>query len=418
MGRALLYMVAVSFWISACTLPDPKPCDVEGTNAWRKCEDGFRCNPDTLQCEVVSEALPSSQGNSPMVDAQGGDSPLGGQVDMVVASPGAAGGDDDSDNVPEAIVEPEVNSGPCPAERLVVDALGVSWLCFEGESFVMGYGEEPASSPEHTRTVNTFWLARTEMTYATYKGCVDAQYCGDLSVHDGEAWYGLVRDGLTMGAERPVTHLTLAEVEYFLDWYSAEVGGVGRVRLPSEAEWEFAARVDSGTLAIPSGREGLNSCTARIQPSNEGGILEECQACMADSDCLGPDARCENASCVISTPNTVCENAGQDGVTEAGLCDMSGNVAEWTADHWHPDYDCTMGSDCSRSEADRPTDTSPWLEDGTAWDKHVVRGGSFRSVASRATVHTRAPKGSMAPRSALGTVGFRMARTAPPNPAQ
>ena len=135
-------------------------------------------------------------------------------------------------------------------------------------------------------------------------------------------------EGVPPGLERhPVTRVSWQDAQAFCEWLTRRAGE--RVRLPSEAEWEFAAR----------GVEG------RTYPWGE----EE------------PDERLVN----FGDPGggTTAVEAHPAGATPDGVHDLAGNVWEWCQDEWHRSYEGA------------PADGSAWEEDGSG--ARVLRGGSF-----------------------------------------
>lgn len=130
----------------------------------------------------------------------------------------------------------------------------------------------------------------------------------------------------------PVVCVTHGEIMTYLE----KLSQTSRIsyRLPSEAEWEYSCRAGSSTV-FPSGNNiALNLANflydERGNPIGEGGLTP-----------------------VSHYP----ENS-------FGLCDLVGNVCEWTADHWHPNY------------TNAPSDGSAWL-DNTDNSRHVIRGGAW-----------------------------------------
>ncbi len=133
----------------------------------------------------------------------------------------------------------------------------------------------------------------------------------------------------------------------------------GGYRLPSEAEWEYAAR---------GGRYGRGMTYAGGELLDELGwydynSLDETQL------------------------------VGQKRPNELGLCDLSGNVLEWCQDHWHDSY---KGA---------PADGSAW-EDRAKSANRVDRGGSWSYDAVRSRVAIR----YYVPGYRLRGLGLRLAR--------
>ena len=160
-------------------------------------------------------------------------------------------------------------------------------------------------------------------------------------------------------ANRPVTHLTWAEAGAYAAWLSASTGAA--YRLPSEAEWEWAARAGTRT-AYSWGDE-----------AGSGRAL--CAGCWP-----------------FSKPEWVAA-AGSYPANPWGFLDMHGNAAEWTADCWHPDH---LGAPADGSV--RP--------DGDC-SRRVVRGGSY-DTPPRA-IRSAARTGRQADERYLD-IGFRVLR--------
>lgn len=201
--------------------------------------------------------------------------------------------------------------GAAPAERTKVD-----WVRIPGGTFRMGSDEYPQEQPVHAVRVKTFELGRTEVTNRQYQACVEAGGCAEPDLNClGPAFRGL---------EQPVVCVTWEQARAFARW----AGG----RLPSESEWEYAARGAGGASRYAWGDD---------PPSCERAVFSE----RADAPGCGRDSTWP----VCSKPR---------GNTRQGLCDMAGNVWEWTEDWYHDSY------------AGAPADGSAWVEKST---------GSFRS---------------------------------------
>ena len=196
----------------------------------------------------------------------------------------------------------------------------VQWVHIPGGTFTMGSADSaPANS--HTKrqvTVKSFQMAKTLVTNKQYKACVDAGAC-KAATDQGSSYDG---------DDQPVVGVDWSQAEAFSQW----VGG----RLPSEAEWEYAARSAGKDSKYPWGNE---------------------------------DATCERAvvsGCGHATAPVCSKPAGN---TEQGLCDMAGNAWEWMED-WHRG---------SANEA--PSDGSAWVGAGFVG---AFRGGSWSIPAAYA----------------------------------
>jgi len=205
---------------------------------------------------------------------------------------------------------------------------GIEWVKIPGGSFVMGTNDWEYTKPRHRVAVRDFSMARSEVTVEQYKACVDAGACTAPGAGGYCNW------GVSGRERHPVNCVDWSQARAFSQW----VGG----RLPSEAEWEYAARSAGKERRYPWGDEPATCERAVISDGGKG--------CGQDS--TWP---------VCSKPK---------GDTEQGLCDMAGNVWEWEQDRYQGSY---HGA---------PTDGS--AREGPAGPGRVLRGGSWGSPADYA----------------------------------
>ncbi|MEW8693596.1 MAG: SUMF1/EgtB/PvdO family nonheme iron enzyme [Candidatus Thiodiazotropha endolucinida] len=197
-------------------------------------------------------------------------------------------------------------------------------------SFMMGSTEsEPGwysdEAPQHKVQIHPFALGKTEVTFDDYDRFVDAT---GRQRPDDQGW----GRGL-----RPVINVSWHDAVAYTEWLSRETGN--HYRLPSEAEWEYAAR--AGTItAYPWGDQ------ASHDHANYG--KDECCEGLAE----GADKWINTAPVGQFTPNNW------------QLYDMSGNVWEWV-------QDCYVGS-----YEGAPRDGTPREDRGTCGSR-VLRGGSW-----------------------------------------
>ena len=208
-------------------------------------------------------------------------------------------------------------------------------------------------SPVHTVRVPRFAVSKYEVTFEQWDACVDAGGCGGYSPID----FGWGRN------DRPVVYVTWREAQSFVTWLAAQTGA--DYRLPSEAEWEYAAR--AGT-------------TTKYHWGNEIGINR------ANCDGCGSQWDDRLTAPVASFDANIC-----------GLHDMHGNVWEWTEDCWNDGYDGA------------PSDGSAWASGRC--DDRVLRGGSFADEPTRLRTASRVAITSAA---RGGHIGFRVARSLTP----
>ncbi len=205
--------------------------------------------------------------------------------------------------------------------------------------------------PVHDVEVGSFALGVYEVTFDEYDRFVQA------TGHRRPSDRGWGRSG------RPVINVFWEDTAAYVAWLSRETGE--EYRLPSESEWEYAAR--AGTTTRYSWGQDIGRNRAN------------CRRCRSrwDNDRTAP--------------------TGSFAANGWGLHDMHGNVAEWVADCWHENY------------ARAPRDGSVWTSGGDC-SRRVLRGGTWvDSPASlRSAVRFRSPRGG--PRI-LDFIGFRVART-------
>lgn len=217
----------------------------------------------------------------------------------------------------------------------------------------------------HTAHLDAFYLDRTEVTVAAYKRCVSAGDCSAPGFTSGDPKFD--RDTF------PVTHVSHDDAARFCAFRKA--------RLPTEAEWERAARGSASRRFpwgnLPNGKlanHGALDIGSLFLPSGEP-ILG-----IAD-----PSDGFAGLAPVGSFPN---------GATPEGLLDLAGNVSEWVADIWGDQY------------ANAAVGNPKGPPSGTL---RVLRGGSYRHAMAmiRGASRDRRPPSAREP-----YIGFRCARDA------
>ena len=210
----------------------------------------------------------------------------------------------------------------------------------------------PNERPVHTVVVATFHIARTETTVEHYRACVRAGKCKRPRRVFRECNYDRPqRDA------HPVNCVTWHQANAFCRW----LGGC----LPTEAEWEFAARSRGRLRAYPWGHAKPSCALAVFDQAGDG--------------------------CGKGSTWPVCSKP--KGRTLQGVCDMAGNVQEWVHDRYSSSY-------YSRSPRNNPRGASHG-------NKRAFRGGSFELKAPG--LRTTVRSGALSFGSAYG-IGFRCAR--------
>ncbi len=334
---------------------------------------------------TVGEAprTPKKKGSGALVFAALGVLALGGVGAFVVLSgkddpkkPKPAS--DDDDDKPAAS-----KSGAASASGA---AVGADLSCPDGmvkvarATFTMGNGKGDAS-PAHKVTIGPYCIDRTEVSVAAYKECVAANKCEPRE-----------KTGATDPAERdrndPHCNFSSTKLNHpinCVDWADANsyCTWAGK-RLPSEPEWELAARGgDERELPwggdAPSGKL-LNACDLECKQTFGKGGEWSTLFPMTDS---------------FATTAPVAHFTGD--ASPAGVLNMAGNVREWTND-WFDLYGGSVKTIEDPKPTEKPVDNP----------RKVARGGSFMSFSEEhISVSSRWP---MPETTRSASIGFRCAK--------
>ncbi len=126
-----------------------------------------------------------------------------------------------------------------------------------GGKFTMGRnGGDPLQSPEHEAEVKDFWIDKNEVTNEEYYQFVEAMKYNPLPLH----WEN--GKPLTADLKKPVRYVNLEDINAFIAWRSKRDGVT--YRLPTEEEWEYAARNGSENTLYPWGNE-FDEATAGVK---------------------------------------------------------------------------------------------------------------------------------------------------------
>jgi formylglycine-generating enzyme required for sulfatase activity len=220
--------------------------------------------------------------------------------------------------------------------------------CKEDRDNVEG-GCSDDEKPAHEVSITAFQLAATDVTFDQWDACEAAKACP----HAKDEGWGR--------GNRPVINVSWNDAKTYLQWLSKESGK--DYRLPSEAEWEYAARARTAT-AYPWG-------------SSIGKNKANCDGCGSQWD------------------NKQTSPVGSFAANPFGLYDMSGNVWQWVEDCYVNSY------------TDAPSDGSA-REGCGANASRVLRGGSWSNFPQWLRSATR---NNVSPAYRYSLVGFRAART-------
>jgi len=241
--------------------------------------------------------------------------------------------------------------GAPPLEPCQGDACpAIEWIRLPGGTYEMGpvHSSLPVARVETTRTVtlDAFEISKTEVTVAQFAPCVESGYCiaprsGGLGDYCNWGQGGLER--------HPINCITWHQARTFAEWVGA--------RLPSEAEWEYAARSGGLLRTYPWGDEEVTCERAIVYKHfrEEGDWGFGC----------GLDSTAE----VCSRPL---------GNSEQGVCDLVGNVEEWLEDDYHGELDCELAPEATNCEDGGavPSDGSAWVDEPRRTTR-VNRGCNF-----------------------------------------
>ena len=131
------------------------------------------------------------------------------------------------------------------AQSLNIEMVEIPGGTFEMGDLTGGRGESN-ENPVHTVTIEPFRLGKHEVTFAQWDACVADGGCEGYRPGD-ESWGR---------GSRPVIHVNWDDAWAFIDWLNDKTGG--NYRLPSEAEWEYAARAGTTTRYAWGNSPGKN----------------------------------------------------------------------------------------------------------------------------------------------------------------
>ena len=237
-----------------------------------------------------------------------------------------------------------VNSQPrIPIPEMVVIPAGSFQMgCVSGIN--CSYNDKPV----HEVKIDSFAMSKYEVTFKEYDAFTDAT---------GREW---VDDEGWGRGRRPVVNVSWYDAMAYTEWLWEQTGD--RYRLPSEAEWEYAARAGSTTAYSWGDSIGRNR------------------------------ANCDGCASLWGNKRTAL--VGSFKANGWGLYDMHGNVWEWVQDCWNANYEGA------------PTDGTAWLSGDC--DERVKRGGSWFSYPRDLR---SANRGMYSADYRSSVIGFRIARS-------
>ncbi|WP_108514626.1 SUMF1/EgtB/PvdO family nonheme iron enzyme [Bradyrhizobium algeriense] len=230
-----------------------------------------------------------------------------------------------------------------PSTQAAASVREPEMVSLRGGSFTMGSNEDPSEKPVRQVTVKPFAMGKFPVSVREWNACAAAKACGFTASGKDDA---------------PVANVSWSDAKQYVAWLAETTGKP--YRLPSEAEWEYAAR---------GGTQTKFWWGDQLQP----GMVN-----------------CKNCSDIPAVDQPV--KVGSLKPNPFGLFDMGGGVDQWVEDCWHRNY---QGA---------PADGSAWVENGCP--SHVIRSGSWRKDSDYARTSSR---GSYDTNVRYPTHGFRVA---------
>ena len=257
-----------------------------------------------------------------------------------------------------------VRPTPAPAQSRVIEPQMVNipagtftMGCVEGRDDVEG-GCVDDEKPARQIRVSAFQMGKTEVTVAQYMACVQAGGCNKPEWESANApSYYAEMGGALRGANYPIVGVSWRDAQAYVRWLSQQTGK--RYRLPSEAEWEYAARAGSNAAYSWGSSTGKNRAN-----------------CYSD--------RCGDSYKYTAPVASYAANS-------YGLHDMHGNVWEWVAD-CYVRYDSTA--------------VHSYAVDTANCSQRVFRGGSWDLIPQSLR---SAARNYIEPSYRDYSVGFRVA---------
>ncbi|MGY4253318.1 formylglycine-generating enzyme required for sulfatase activity/class 3 adenylate cyclase [Bradyrhizobium sp. USDA 4516] len=207
---------------------------------------------------------------------------------------------------------------PAPSASPTPDLPEPELVSLQAGSFSMGSNDDPSERPIRRVTVKRFAMGKYPVTVREWNACAAAKACGFTASGKDDV---------------PVTNVSWSDAKQYVTWLAERTKKA--YRLPSEAEWEYAAR---------GGTQSKYWWGDQVQSGHAG-----CKDCGGDSSAEQP------------------VKVGSYKPNPFGLYDMGGGVDQWVEDCWHRNY---QGA---------PTDGAVWSGGDCA--SHVIRSGSWKNDA-------------------------------------
>ena len=209
----------------------------------------------------------------------------------------------------------------------------VDWILVQAGSFNMGGTRTSNTRPIHQVNITyDYEISKTEVRKSMYQACVDANYCTAPVLNDPDCVWNIPNTD-----DYPINCISWVQMKTFATWMGVD--------LPSEAEWEFAARGTQNYLyPWASNSSSSANCTrTHMMGANLSG--------------------CDTGE--LSSVDQYVR-----GYTPSGIADLSGNVSEWVLDAYYRNHNDAPGDGSARCPEEICPDTS----------LRVRKGGSYTQI--------------------------------------
>ena len=224
-------------------------------------------------------------------------------------------------------------------KTFTVNGVSFNMIYVQGGTFQMGSDDSEAwydENPIHSVTLSDYYIGETEVTQELWEAVMGTAI--EQQRKKAEEYWGYECDLYGVGSTYPMYYISWEECQEFIKKLNRITGK--NFRLPTEAQWEYAAR------------GGNKSRGYKYAGSDTIGEV----AWYYDNACDGVGS---------SSPDFGTHRVGTKSANELGLYDMSGNVLEWCSD-WYGDYSSSL----------QTNPTGP-----TTGSYRVLRGGCWYNFA-------------------------------------